>query len=68
MICIFQQFFREVVLEFLLLSLYMKHIALSKLLVLCFLDLGLLLSSLSSADDSKPDDEVDDELDEDEDG
>ena len=38
----------------------------SKLLVLCFLDLGLLLSSSpSSEDDSKLDDEVDDELDED---
>ena len=36
-----------------------------KLFVLYFLDLGLLLSSSSTEDDSEPDDEVDDQLDED---
>ena len=44
--------------------LYTWNIA-SKLLVSCFLDLGLLHSSSLSKDDSDPDDEVDDEFDKD---
>ena len=66
MICIFQKFLGRLYSCFST-SVCTWNIASPKLLVLCFLDLGSLLSSSSSSsseDDCEPDDEVDDEPDE----